>query len=158
MATRKVIVESCLIEIKDIRANWFEIIERKMGFVNRLTVDRANLREICKYLKIASTSKGRIVRKWGIEDQLYSYSIFQNFNVYGRYIRIVSQKGKKKSTIIIPKIEVDARWVDIAEKMIKLLDKVVCHNIKSSRGRCTKMGVMQRLLKSKVGIRLKLKL
>lgn len=51
------------------------------------------------------------------------YSIFQNFNVYERLIRIVSQKEKKKSTIIIPEIDIYAGWADVAEKMIKFLEK-----------------------------------
>lgn len=50
-------------EIRGNGDNWYGIIERRRNFVNRLTVDRINLLEVCKYLKLASIGKGNIVRK-----------------------------------------------------------------------------------------------
>lgn len=89
-------------EIRELSDDWYEVVERCNNFISRVSLDRYNLKEICRCMKEASEVKGKVCKSWKYQRQLYAYHIYLNFNNMGRFIRLVAAKGKSNSTIIIP--------------------------------------------------------
>lgn len=69
-------------------------------------------------MKQASRGTGGLCRRWGRKVEAYIYRVVQNFNMYGRFVRIEAVLGDRKSSVIIPEIICNGGWADIAEKIL----------------------------------------
>lgn len=92
-------------EVVELSSNWYEMVERRRNFMNKITFDRLNILSLCKNMELASKGQGNICKSWRYQSQLYSYEIFQNFNKIGRFFRVVVTKGSRKVSVIILKID-----------------------------------------------------
>lgn len=101
-------------ELIDYGEGWFVLIERGRRFSSRIKIDEENLRWVCDVLNQASKRTGNNYRRWGRKSQVYIYRAFQNFNMYGRYMRIETLQGIRKSAVIVPEPNYNRGWGDIA--------------------------------------------
>lgn len=76
---------------------------------------------MCDAMIQASKGKGNLGRKWGRKIQAYSYRVFQNYNIHGRFLRIEAWLGVKRDAIIIPENDYNQGWGDIANKILRFL-------------------------------------
>lgn len=74
--------------ISDDFPRWFSIIERNRCFSSNTKIDEDNLRWVCDNLKQASRGAGDLYRRWGRKQQAHLLRVYQNYNVYGRFVRI----------------------------------------------------------------------
>ncbi|KAH0722779.1 hypothetical protein KY290_005430 [Solanum tuberosum] len=110
-----------LIDISEDRVRWFKLCERSRRFVGRIRIDENNLRWVCGAMKEASKGEGKLCRRWGRKIEAYIFRVYQNFNSYGRFVRIEAWLGDKKSSVIIPEIVDNGGWEDIANKILRFL-------------------------------------
>lgn len=110
-----------LLEISDAGNKWFSLIERSRSFSSYIKINEENLRWVCDALKQASQAKRNRCKRWGRKVQAYTYRVFQNFNSYGRYVRIEAWLGDRKSAVIIPEGGFNWGWGDIADKIFRFL-------------------------------------
>lgn len=112
-----------LVDTNEDYGRWFLLIERGRRFTCSLKIDEVNLRWVCEALKEASLNTGNSCRRWGRKIQVYTCSVFQNFNIHGRFVRVESLLGNKKSAVIIPKVSYNSGWGDIAGKILRFMGK-----------------------------------
>jgi len=110
-----------LIDISEDRVRWFKLCERSRRFVGGIRIDENNLRWVCGAMKEASKGEGKLCRRWGRKIEAYIFRVYQNFNSYGRFVRIEAWLGDKKSSVIIPEIVDNGGWEDIANKILRFL-------------------------------------
>lgn len=63
--------------------------------------------------------------RWGRKIQAYTFRVIQNFNSYGRFVRVESILGEYKAAIIIPESSYNKGWGDIARKIQGYLGEYV---------------------------------
>lgn len=100
---------------------WFLFTEKSARFVSKIKIDEDNLRWICDNLRQASRGSGDLYRRWGRKQQNLLHRVYQNYNIYWRYIRIEKWVGDRKSAIIIPEAEYNLGWCDVADKITRFL-------------------------------------
>ncbi|KAH0654347.1 hypothetical protein KY289_032025 [Solanum tuberosum] len=110
-----------LIDISEDRVRWFMLCERRRRFVRKIRIDENNLRWVCGTMKEASKGEGKLCRRWGRKIEAYIFRVYQNFNSYGRFVRVEAWLGDKKSSVIIPEIIDNGGWEDIANKILRFL-------------------------------------
>ncbi|KAG5572716.1 hypothetical protein H5410_062482, partial [Solanum commersonii] len=87
-------------EINDISEGsfrWFLFKEFSSRFVSKIKIDE-------------------VILRW--EGDLFR--VYQNFNSYGRFLRVETLRGQRKSAIIIPEMDYNVGWSDLADKIIDL--------------------------------------
>lgn len=114
-----------LIDISEDYDRWFVLIERGARFTSRVKIDEENLRWVCETLQKASRGQGNLYRRWGRKIQSYLFRVYQNYNVYGRYVRVEAWLGDRRSAIIIPEIDYNKGWGDIAGRILQFLGKSI---------------------------------
>lgn len=57
---------------------------------------------------------------------MYLYRVYQNYNIHGRFLRVETWLGARKSAIIIPEPKYGAGWEEIAERIFRHLGNRVC--------------------------------
>lgn len=72
-------------------------------------------------MKQASRGRGDLYIRWERKQQQYLHRVYQNYNIHGRFVRIEVWQGSRKSAVIIPEADYNSGWVDIAEKILRLL-------------------------------------
>lgn len=107
----------------DTHFSWFSLIERGRRFTSKVSLDPLNLRWVCEILIQASKGYGQLYRRWGRKQQHNLYRVYQNFNVYGRFVRIEVWHGSSKSAVIILEMSFNSGWTDFATKIIRFLGK-----------------------------------
>ncbi|KAG5589144.1 hypothetical protein H5410_039658 [Solanum commersonii] len=107
-----------VVDISDDHSRWFLWIERSRRFTSRIKIDVNNLIWVCEVMKQASRGTRGLCRRWGRKVEAYIYRVVQNFNMYGRSVRIEAVLGDRKSSVIIPEIICNGGWADIAEKIL----------------------------------------
>ncbi|KAF3673295.1 hypothetical protein FXO37_07072 [Capsicum annuum] len=113
-------------EIKDIsegQMRWFLLSERSSRFSSKITIDESNLRWVCNALQQASRGSRNLYRRWGRKQQNDLHRVYQNYNVYGRFLRVETWRGDRKSAIIIPEADSNLGWSEIASKILRFLGK-----------------------------------
>lgn len=110
-----------LINIGDAQIRWYSLIERSSRFTSRISIDENNLRWVCDALKQASRGRGDLYIRWERKQQQYLHRVYQNYNIHGRFVRIEVWQRSRKSAVIIPEADYNSGWVDIAEKILRLL-------------------------------------
>ncbi|KAH0729976.1 hypothetical protein KY289_001164 [Solanum tuberosum] len=110
-----------LINIGEDRVRWFKLCKRNRRFIGRIRIDENNLRWVCGAMKEASKGEGKLCRRWGRKIKAYIFRVYQNFNSYGRFVRIEAWLGDKKSSVIISEIVDNGGWEDIANKILRFL-------------------------------------
>lgn len=111
-------------QVTDISENdirWLSITERSRRFSCKITIDEDNLKWVCENLKQASRGTGDHYRRWGRLQHPRLYRVYQNYNIHGRFVRIETWLGNRKSAMIIPEAGYNKGWVDIAEKILRFL-------------------------------------
>ncbi|OIT32872.1 putative protein phosphatase 2c 51 [Nicotiana attenuata] len=111
-------------ELQNISADfkkWFSITERRGRFVSKLIIDADNLHWVCDAMLQASLGRGNLCRRWGRKIEAYTYRVYQNYNIHGRFLRVEAWLGDKKDAIIIPEHDYNTGWTDIANKIIRFL-------------------------------------
>lgn len=83
---------------------WFSWIERSRRFTSQVKIDEENLRWVCEQMHRASKGQGNLCRRWGTKIQTCLYRVYQNFNSYGRFLRIETWTGDRRKAIIIPEM------------------------------------------------------
>lgn len=106
------------------RIRWYTLIERNRKFTSRIYIDEENIRWVCESLALASRGTGNLCRRWGRKVQTYIYRVYQNFNSYGRFVRIETWVGDRSNAIIVPEDEHNRDWGDIADKILRFLGKL----------------------------------
>ncbi|KAF3657342.1 putative ethanolamine-phosphate cytidylyltransferase-like [Capsicum annuum] len=109
---------------------WFVWVERGRRVCSQIKLDEENLRWVSEQMQQASCGNGNLYRKWGRKIQNYLYRVYQNFNRYGRYIRIETRKGEGKSTIIILEVGYNKGWGDMAGKILHSLGEALNYKYK----------------------------
>nr|XP_033512651.1 uncharacterized protein LOC117277326 [Nicotiana tomentosiformis] len=117
-----------LIDISEDYNKWFVLIERGTRFTSRIKIDEENLRWVCETLQKASRGQGNLYRRWGRKIHSDLFRVYQNYNVYGRYVREEAWLGDRRSAIIIPEIDYNKGLGDIAGRILQFLGKSI--NIK----------------------------
>ncbi|KAF3642555.1 hypothetical protein FXO37_22453 [Capsicum annuum] len=64
-----------------------------------------------------------LYRRWGRKKQNDLHRIYQTYNVYGRFLRIETWRGNKKSALIISVSDSNLGWSEIASKILRFLGK-----------------------------------
>ncbi|KAK4708773.1 hypothetical protein R3W88_029698 [Solanum pinnatisectum] len=105
-----------VVEISEDHSRWFLWIERSRRFTSKIKIDVNNLIWVCQAMKQASRGTRGLCRRCGRKVEAYIYRVVQNFNMYGRFVRIKAVLGDWKSSVIIPKIICNGGWV--AEKIL----------------------------------------
>lgn len=110
-------------ELKNIGDNqfkWYSLIERGRRFTSKIHMLSTTLDGCARYLykhqKVLVIST-----KGGEESSNTIYTEYQNFNIYGRFIRIEVWHGSFKAAVIIPEINFNSGWKDVAEKILRFL-------------------------------------
>lgn len=83
---------------------WLSLTTRGKRFSSKINIDEHNLRWVCDALKQASSGVGDLYRRWVRTQQQYLYRVYQNYNIYGKFVRIEVSRGGSKSTVIILEI------------------------------------------------------
>ena len=96
----------------DTHFSWFSLIERGRRFTSKVSLDPHNLWWVCEILIQASNGYGQLYRRWSRKQQHNLYRVYQNFNVYGRFVRIEVWHGSSKSAVIIPEMSFNSGWTD----------------------------------------------
>lgn len=47
----------------------------------------------------ASRGQGNLYKRWGRKIQSYIYRVYQNFNIYGKYLRVGTIAGKEEKAL-----------------------------------------------------------
>ncbi|KAH0665221.1 hypothetical protein KY290_027498 [Solanum tuberosum] len=102
---------------------WFVLTESSRRFNSSIKIDDCNLYWVCEALHQASLGTGNKCRRWGRKVQTYTFRVFQNFNNYGRFVRIEAILGDTKSAVIIPEGSYNRGWSNIATKIQGFLGK-----------------------------------
>jgi len=100
---------------------WFEWTERSRKAVTRTTFNKGSMEWIVRVLKEASQTKGNSVRRWRKTDDIAEIFGARNYNKYGRYISLISVRGRRRSVLIIPELTCNSGWADIAEKVARFI-------------------------------------
>ncbi|KAG5571427.1 hypothetical protein H5410_061193 [Solanum commersonii] len=94
-------------------------MEFSSRFVSKIKIDEVILRWICSVMRLASKGVGDLYRRWGIRRGICLefirtstlWEISSSRNIDG---------GPKKSAIIIPEMDYNVGWSDLADKIIDL--------------------------------------
>lgn len=100
--------------IKEETKGWYIFTERSRRFSSKIKIDDNNLRWVCEALIEASLQTGNNCKRWGRKVQTYTFQVVQNFNSYGRFVRIEAIIGANRSAIIIAEGNYNKGWGDIA--------------------------------------------
>ncbi|KAH0742544.1 hypothetical protein KY290_030537 [Solanum tuberosum] len=100
---------------------WFEWTERSRKTVMRTTFNKGSMEWIVRVLKEASQTKGNSIRRWRKTNDIAEVFSARNYNKYGRYISLISVRGRRRSVLIIPELTCNSGWVDIAEKVARFI-------------------------------------
>lgn len=65
------------------------------------------------------------LQKMGSTEERRLFRVYQNFNSYGRFLRVETTRGQRKSAIIIPEIDYNVGWSEVADKIIRSLGELV---------------------------------
>lgn len=87
--------------------------------------DQDILRWVCRVMNLAFRGFGDLYRRWGLLKEGALFRVHQTFNSYGRSLRVKTTRGQGKPAIIIPEIDYNVRWSDVANKIIRSLGKPV---------------------------------
>ncbi|WMV50550.1 hypothetical protein MTR67_043935 [Solanum verrucosum] len=100
---------------------WFEWTERSRKAVTRTTFNKGSMEWIVRVLKEASQTKGNSVCRWRKTNDIAEIFGARNYNKYGRYISLISVRGRRRSVLIIPELTCNSGWADIAEKVARFI-------------------------------------
>ncbi|KAG5609338.1 hypothetical protein H5410_020619 [Solanum commersonii] len=76
---------------------------------------------ITQVMREASRTKGNVVKRWRRLEPLSEIYCARNFNKYGRYLSLISIRGRRRSVIIILEFTLNSGWENIADKMGRFL-------------------------------------
>lgn len=107
-----------LIAISEDNGRWFLWIEQGSRLTSKIKIYGENIRWVCEQMLQASQGAGNIYRRWGSRIQGYLYMVYQNYNIYGSFIRFETWFGDKKSAIIILEIDCNKGCGDITRKIL----------------------------------------
>uniref|UniRef100_A0A0V0HD08 Putative ovule protein n=1 Tax=Solanum chacoense TaxID=4108 RepID=A0A0V0HD08_SOLCH len=89
--------------------SWFEWTERGRNFFRRIIPEnRKTLEWVVQILREAFKFRGNGVRRWKKGDSFSETFCARNFNNFGRYISIVSTRGRRRAVLIIPETTFNA--------------------------------------------------
>lgn len=102
---------------------WFDWTERGKDFIRRTSFGLQTMEWISQVMLEASKVQGNIVRRWKKNDTLSETFVSRNYNKFGRYISIVSLRGRGRSVLIIPEMAFNVGWKDIADKVGRFINR-----------------------------------
>lgn len=74
--------------------SWYDWVERSTNMMRRVTISEKVLEWICFILREASADQKNMVRRWRLKDQVAEYIGTRKDNTHGRYMSILSIKGR----------------------------------------------------------------
>lgn len=107
--------------ITGIAGLWYEWMKRSRNAITRATFNEGSMEWIVKVLKEASQTKGNSIRRWRKTNDIKEIFCARNYNKYGKYISLISVRGRRRVVLIIPELTFNAGWVDIAEKVARFI-------------------------------------
>ncbi|WMV19541.1 hypothetical protein MTR67_012926 [Solanum verrucosum] len=100
---------------------WFDWVERSRNRMSKITLNKKVTEWICYILNKASTDNKNVLRRRRIKDQMAEYFGTRKFNAHGRYMNILSLKGKDRAVVILLEA-FNVGWRDVAAKIGKFIN------------------------------------